>query len=64
MPDLVVDECGAHGGFIAETFSESARRVVLAAAFPSFEFPRGADATFARIEPEHNFAERDLIESD
>src|SRR5271154_5307718 len=61
MADLVVHERGADGGFVAETFAQAARGVVFATAFPRGEMPRGADASFAGVEPQHDFAERDLV---
>ena len=61
MTDLVVHECGTDGGFAAETFAQAARGVVFATAFPRGERARGADAAFARIKSEHDFAERDLV---
>jgi hypothetical protein len=63
VPDLVVDEGGADGRFQAEAFAEAAGGVVLAAALPDLEFAGGADATLAGIEAEHDFTERELVES-
>lgn len=57
VSDFVVDERGDDGGFVAEAFAEAAGGVVFAAAFPSLELAGGADAAFARVEAEHDFAE-------
>jgi len=62
MADLVIDQRGADGGFVAEAFAQAAGGVVLAAAFPGGEGAGGADATLAGIEPEHDFPKRKLIE--
>ena len=62
MPDLVVHEGGGDGSFQAEAFAEAAGGVVFAAAFPSRERAGGSNAALARIEAEHDLAERDLIE--
>jgi len=59
---FIIDECGDHGGLVAEAFAETARRVVFAAAFPDGEVAGGADPAFTGIEAEHHFAKRDLIE--
>jgi len=58
---LVVDEGRAHRGSQTETFPEPARGVVFAAAFPNREMPGGAHPALARVEPEHDFAEGDLV---
>ena len=62
VADFVIDEGGDDGGLVAEAFPQAARGVVLAAAFPGGEMAGGADAAFAGIETEHDFAERDLVE--
>ena len=62
VADLVVDEGGDDGGFVTEAFAETAGGVVFAAAFPDLEIARGANPALARVEAEHDFAERDLIE--
>ena len=43
----------------AEAFAQAAGDVVFAAAFPGLELAGGADAAFAGIEAEHDFAEGD-----
>ena len=60
-PDLVVGERGANGGLEAEAAAQAAGDVVFAAAFPDLEFAGRADAAFARIEPEHDFAQRNQV---
>src|SRR5207248_9110596 len=47
VSDLVVDEGGADGGLVAETFPQPPRRVIFTAALPDGEMPRGADAALA-----------------
>ena len=64
LADFIVDEGGAHGGFHAEAFAQTARGVVLAAPFPGGERTGGADASFTGVETQHHFAEGDLIEGD
>ena len=61
VADLVVHEGGADGGLQAKAFAEAARGVVLAAAFPSGEGTRRADAALAGIEAEHDLSEGDLV---
>ncbi len=61
--DVVVGEGGGDGGLQAEAAAQAARDVVFAAAFPDFEFARGADAALAGIEAEHDFAEREHVVS-
>ena len=62
VPHLVVDEGGHHGGLQPEAFPQAAGHVVFAAPLPDLEVPRRADAALARVEPEHDLAERDLVE--
>ena len=45
----------------AEAAAESARHVVLAAAFPHVELAGGMDAARARIEAEHDLSEREDV---
>ena len=45
----------------AEAFAQAAGDVVFAAAFPDLEFAGGADAALAGVEPQHDFAERNLV---
>src|SRR5262250_455906 len=49
------------GGVESETTLEAARDVVIPAAFVNLERARSPDALFARIEPEHHFAEAQEI---
>ena len=51
-----------HGGPEPEALAQAAGHVVLAAALPDLEAAGGADAEVSRIEAEHDFTERDLIE--
>ena len=44
-----------------EAAAQSARDVIFAAAFPRREFARGANAAFAGVESQHDFAEREQI---
>ena len=62
VADLVVDEGGDHGRLQTEAFSQAAGHVVLTAPFPGREAASGADAALARVEAEHDLAERDLVE--
>ena len=62
MPHLVVNKGGHHGGLQAEALPQAAGHVVFAAPLPDLKVPRSADAALARVEPEHDLAERDLIE--
>src|ERR1051325_4862710 len=48
--DVIHGNRGAHRLFDAEAAAHAARHVVFAAAFPRFEFARGADAAFAGVE--------------
>ena len=58
---VVIGERGADGGLKAEAAAQSAGDVVFATAFPDFEFAGATDTPFARIEPEHDFSERDQV---
>ena len=62
--DLVVGECGYDSRPQPEAATQPACDVVLAAAFPDRELPRVPDPALARVEPEHDFAERDQVEGD
>ena len=59
--DVVVGERGADGGLEAEAAAQAAGDVVFAAAFPDPELARGADAALARVEPQHDFAQRNQV---
>ena len=61
--DLVVDEGRHDCGAKAEAPSQSARDVVLAAAFPDPERSSVADPSLTRIEPQHHLTERDDVEA-
>jgi hypothetical protein len=60
--DLVVDQGGHDGGLQAEAFPEAAGDVVFPPAFPGLEGAGRANAALTRVEPEHDLAERDLVE--
>ena len=62
MPNLVVDEGGDHGSLQPEAFPQPAGHVVFAAPLPDLKVPGRADAALARVEPEHDLAERNLVE--
>ena len=64
VADFIVNKCSADSGFQAEAFAEATGDVVLAAAFPCLEPACCANAPFARVKPQHDFAERKLIESE
>ena len=57
----VVGERGGDGGAEAEAAAETAGDVVLAAALPNREVTRGVNASLARVEAEHDFAETETI---
>ena len=59
--DLVVGERGDHRGAQAEAAPQAAGDVVLAAALPGPERAGGADPALARVEPQHDLAERDQV---
>src|SRR5205814_7654561 len=59
--DIIVGKRGANGGLQAEAAAQAPRHIVFAAAFPNLEFARGADAAFARVEPQHDFAQSNQI---
>jgi hypothetical protein len=61
VADFVVHKSGANGRAEAEAFAQTARSVVFAAAFPCCELTSRADAAFAGVEAQHDFAEGDLI---
>ena len=46
---------------LAEAAGETARHVVLATALPDPELACGADASFTRIEPQHDLAQGDEV---
>ena len=59
--DVVVGERGHDRGAQPEAAAQAAGDVVLAAALPHPERARGADAPLARIEAQHDLAERDEV---
>ena len=59
--DLVVRERRDDAGLQAEAATEPARHVVFTAALPDLELSGRADAPFAGVESEHDFAEGDLV---
>ena len=59
--DLVVGERGHDAGAEAEAPPEPPRDVVLATALPRLEPAGGANPPLARIEAEHDLAERDEV---
>jgi hypothetical protein len=61
VADFIIHKGGANGRAEAEAFAQTARSVVFAAAFPSGELTRRADAAFAGVEAQHDFAKGDLI---
>ncbi len=61
VADFIVHKSRANGCAEAEAFAQTTRCVVFAAAFPSGELTRCANATFAGVEAQHDFAEGDLI---
>ena len=61
MSHVVVGQGSANGGFQTTAPAQAAGDVVFAAAFPNLEFAGTADATFARIKPQHDFAERNHV---
>ena len=61
--DLVVGERGHDGRPQPEAAAQAAGHVVLAPALPDAEPPGGADPPLARIEPQHDLAERDEVEA-
>src|SRR5690606_38542824 len=52
---------GDHGGALAPAFAHGAGHIVLAAAFPHLEGAGVADAAEARIEAQHDLAERRAV---
>ncbi len=60
-PYLVFGESGSDGGAQSKTAPKSAGHVVFTAALPDLELSRGVDATFARIEAKHHFAEAQAV---
>jgi len=59
--DGVVGKCSRDGGAHAKATSKATGDVVLAAAFPNGELPRGVNAAFAGVETKHDFAEAEAI---
>jgi hypothetical protein len=55
--NVIVGKGGGDGGAQSETAAQSARDIIFPAAFPNFEFARGADTAFAGVEAKHDFAE-------
>jgi len=60
-PHVIIGKGGADGGPEAKAAPQPAHDVILAAAFPHFELPRRAHAPFARVQPQHDFTQRDQI---
>src|SRR5262245_38654122 len=58
---VVVGESGANGRAQPETAPQTTGHVILAASFPDFEFARGPDATLARVQAQHDFAQGDQV---
>ena len=58
---VVVGESGAHCCFEAETTAQAASDVVLIVAFSDFEFTRGTDSSFARIQTQHDLAKGEEV---
>ena len=54
----VVGKSGDGGSLQSKTAPKATHDIILAPAFPDLEFAGGVDASVARIEPEHDFAER------
>ena len=61
VSDFIVHKSRADSRAEAEAFAQTARSVVFAATFPCGELTRRADAAFAGVEAQHDFAEGDLI---
>ena len=59
--DGVVSQRGSDGGAEAEAAAKTASDVVLAAALPNREVAGGVNASLARVEAEHDFAETEAI---
>lgn len=59
--DGIISQRGDDGGIQPETSLETARHVVLTAAFPDLKSPGGMNTPFARVEPQHHFTQRDKI---
>jgi hypothetical protein len=61
MSHVVVSKGSTNGGFQAEAPAQAAGDVVFTSAFPNPEFASAADAPFARVKPQHDFAERNHV---
>ena len=59
--DFVVGKGGGDGGLQPEAAAQAAGDVVFAAAFPDLELAGAADAAFAGVEAEHDFAEGEQV---
>jgi hypothetical protein len=60
--DIVIGEGAEQGSAQTEAATESTGHIIFPASFPSAERSGGADAAFAWIESEHDFAHGNLIE--
>jgi hypothetical protein len=60
--DIVIGESAEQGSAKAKTATEPTGDIIFAASFPSAEGASSADAAFAWIETEHDFAHGNLIE--
>src|ERR1051326_3411378 len=58
---IVISECGANCRFESKTPTQSARHIIFAATLPDFKFPSCANASLARIQPQHDFAKRNQM---
>jgi hypothetical protein len=61
MADFIIHQRRADGRFIAETFAQPARRIIFAAAFPRGKVAGRANPPFSRIQPQHDFAQGNLV---
>ena len=61
VPDLVVHQGGHDPGALPEAVPQPTGDVVLAAALPDLEAPRGPDPTLTGVQPQHDLAEGDHV---
>jgi hypothetical protein len=61
VSDFIIHKRRADGRAEAEAFAQTTRGIVFPPAFPSGEMTRRADAAFAGVEAQHDFAKGDLI---
>ena len=61
MADFIVDKRGDHRSIQPETFSQSARHVIFAAAFPDLELTCGTNPAAPGIQAQHDFSQRDAV---